>query len=286
MTTSHNIRASLELCKLRIALATTLSAAAGYLLASTKMDSAASTLAGVFLLSCGAAALNQYQERSVDAIMQRTKKRPLPSGRVRPAGALLFSSAMLLAGSFLLFIASGVAFILGCFAVFWYNGVYTHLKRRTAFAVVPGALIGAIPVAIGWVSGGGNIRDPKIAFLCFFFFMWQVPHFWLFLQKYGEEYRMAGLRSVTSVFSSGQLARINFVWMSAAGVSCILLTATGIARNSGVNMILVLLSCMIIWSGRGLVRRKVKVAGRLSASGLINIYIVVVSAVLSVDRFI
>jgi protoheme IX farnesyltransferase len=281
------IRACLELCKLRIAVTTTLSAAAGYLLASAKPEAGAMrTLAGVFLLACGAAALNQYQERSIDAAMQRTRRRPLPSGRVRPGEALLLSLILLLGGLFLLAGMSPAVFLLGSFAVFWYNGVYTLLKRRTAFAVIPGALIGALPVAIGWVSGGGSIRDPKIAFLCFFFFMWQVPHFWLLVQRYGDEYRKAGLPSLTSQLSSRQLARINFVWTSAAGMSGIFLTAIGLARSGIVNLILLLLSAMLVWSSGRLFREQKSGPGLNGVFRVVNAYMVFVTLVLVVGTFI
>lgn len=272
---------------MRIALTTTFSAAAGYLLASSRLDHrAVVTIAGLFLLACGAAALNQYQERSLDAAMERTRKRPLPSGKVRPAEALLFSLTLLLGGAFLLGRTSLSVFSMGWCAVFWYNGVYTFLKRRTAFAAIPGAVVGALPVAIGWVSGGGNIGEPKIAFLCFFFFMWQLPHFWLLMQKYGDDYGKAGLPSLTSHLSSRQLARINFVWTSAAGMSGIFLTAIGLARSGIVNLILLLLSAMLVWSSGRLFREQKSGPGLNGVFRVVNAYMVFVTLVLVVGTFI
>ncbi len=275
-----------ELCKPRISCSTTLSAGAGFLLAGGRGLEMGIMLAGVFLLACGACGLNQYQERRIDALMPRTKRRPLPSGRIRPAAALIFSMALLPAGSVFLLPEGRTPFLLGLCAILWYNGLYTFLKRKTVFAVIPGAAIGALPVAIGWASAGGDILDPRMFFLCFFFFMWQVPHFWLFAGEHGEEYRKAGLPSMTSFFSKAQLARINFIWVSAAAVSCIFMAAAGVTRNGMVNLALLGLSLWIIWSGARLLAKNGGVPHRVTAFGRINIYMVVVTLMLAADRFI
>jgi protoheme IX farnesyltransferase len=282
---AERVSAYTELCKPRISCLTTLSAVTGYLLAGGTAWDISIMLAGVFFLACGACSLNQYQERGIDVLMPRTGGRPLPSGRIRPTAALFFSVSLLTAGSAFLIRAGQVPFLLGLCAVLWYNGFYTFLKRKTPFAVVPGAVIGALPVAIGWASAGANVLDPRMFFLCFFFFMWQVPHFWLFAEKHRQEYIKAGLPSMTSFLNERQLSRINFIWMSAAGVSCIFIAAIGVARNSGVNLMLLCLSMWVIWNGGKLLRRK----GKFSAGAgfkRINIYMVLVTLALAADRFI
>jgi protoheme IX farnesyltransferase len=274
-----------ELCKPRISCLTALSAVTGFLLADGMARDIGIMLAGVFFLACGACSLNQYQERGIDALMPRTQGRPLPSGRIRPTAALIFSVSLLMAGSTFLIRAGQVPFLLGLCAVLWYNGFYTFLKRTTAFAVIPGAVIGALPVAIGWASAGGDVLDPRMFFLCFFFFMWQVPHFWLFAEKHRLEYSKAGLPSMTSFFSGRQLSRINFIWMSASGVSCIFIAAIGIARNGGVNLMLLGLSMWIMWNGGKLLGKKENTPAG-AAFNRINIYMVFVTLVLAADRFI
>ncbi len=215
----------IELCRIRISFFSVMAAATGYLLAAPWPEPRLFTLAlGVVLLACGASALNQLLERNTDALMPRTGGRPLPSGRVRPAGALLFSAALISSGTAILAMSGGLLPVaMGLFTIFWYGAVYTPLKRKTAFAVVPGALIGAIPLAIGWVFGGGALSSPGYILPCFFFYIWQIPHFWLFISEYGEEYEKAGLPSLTKVFSERQLSRIVFTWNLSCAASAMLL---------------------------------------------------------------
>ncbi len=196
------------------------------------MLSLVSLVAGVFMLACGACALNQVQECDVDARMARTAKRPIPSGRIRPANALAIALLLSLSGEVLLLFTGSIAVpLLGIAAVCWYNGLYTGLKRISAFAAVPGAIVGAIPPAMGWVAGGGRLTDPSVAALVFFFFMWQVPHFWLHLLACGKEYAEAGLPCLADVFSADQLERLTFQWVSATAVSALLMGLNGLFQS-------------------------------------------------------
>ena len=122
--------------------------------------------------------------------------------------------------------------------VLWYNGVYTWLKKRTAFAAIPGALIGAIPPAIGWSAAGGRPEDPALAALCLFFFLWQVPHFWLLLFKHGDDYSRAGLPSLTRIFSARQLVHLTFIWMLVTFASSLLFWLYGLTRSPWVDLAL------------------------------------------------
>ena len=198
-----SLKSYLTLFRATISIFAAASAATGYFLAPHRQITGVFPVAGaVFLLACGASALNQYQERYIDARMERTRTRPLPSGSITASHALSLSCALVLAGLASLAYACGTkAALLGLFALLWYNGIYTHLKKRTAFAAVPGAVVGMVPPAIGWVSAGGALLDPRLAAICFLFFLWQVPHFWLLLLIHGEEYEQAGLPSLTGVMS-------------------------------------------------------------------------------------
>ncbi len=277
----------LELCKTRISALSALSAAVSCILAAGgKGTGALLAAAGVFFLACGASGLNQYQEGESDALMPRTKERPIPSGRISPPGALYFSLSLIVTGLAILRVTAENAspFLLGLFALLWYNGVYTSLKRMTSFAAVPGALVGALPPAIGWTSGGGRLTDPRLAFLCFFFFMWQTPHFWLLLLDRGPEYEAAGLPSLTRTFRRTQFLRIIFVWTVAAAASVLLIGLGGVVRSPAVNLALCAASAWLVWNGAGLFHR-----GRPDSSSAfrrINIFALVVMVLLSIDGLI
>jgi protoheme IX farnesyltransferase len=153
----------------------------------------ASPLVGVALLAAGAGALNQVQERELDARMPRTRCRPLPAAQIGPRAALACAAALLLAGLALLARAGAPAALLGLGATLWYNVLYTPLKRRSALAPVAGALVGAAPPAIGWVSAGGTLADPRLASLCGLLLLWQLPHVALLALAHNDEHAAAGL---------------------------------------------------------------------------------------------
>ena len=277
----------LSLGKIRISLFATLTATAGYLLA-TGQPSAPMLLptAAVFLLAFGSCGLNQYQERAIDASMERTRGRVLPSEGLTPKAALTISITEISSGSLLLlFAVNPFAFLLGLFAVFWYNGVYTYLKQKTAFAVIPGALIGTIPPAIGWVSGGSDLLDPRLWGIALFFYMWQAPHFWLLLLDFGKEYEAAGLPSVTRVFSTRQLKRILFIWLLSTGVSCLLIPFFGIGVSVPVHILLLSLTLWLFWITIDFFSSSSPGPSFKLTFTRLNIYVLCVIALFSLDRF-
>ena len=277
------IRTYIELCKINISLLSSFSAAAGFVLSALQVKiQIIPVITGVFVLACGACALNQYQDRDIDARMSRTRGRPVPSGRIKPFYALTFSILFILSGFILLSLtASPLVPGLGILAVLWYNGLYTFLKRKTAFAVIPGAIIGAIPVAIGWVAGGGAVSDTRLLLVCFFFFMWQVPHFWLLMAGHGNEYREAGMPSLTGIFTSAQLSRIIFIWILSTSVSALLISAYGIIQSSLTNSLLISLSLLMTLCGIKFL--KGKIASTNALFGGINIYMCVVLLIFFID---
>jgi protoheme IX farnesyltransferase len=217
------LRSLAQLTKVRIALLGALSAGMGAILQDGgALAAAASAAAGVFVLAGGACALNEYQERHLDRQMRRTASRPLAAGLVRPRHAAVLIAVLLAVGTVTLFAGCGaVPTGLGLAAALWYNAVYTPLKRRTAFAAIPGALIGAVPPAVGWTAAGGSLLCPTLWAVGLFFFLWQVPHFWLLLLHHGDDYQRAGLPSLTTRLTTAQLARTTFVWIAASAVSCL-----------------------------------------------------------------
>ena len=277
----------LELTKVKISLFTTLSTSAGFILTGQGLSQEMILpVLGVLFLASGSCALNQYQERRQDQRMERTQGRPLPSKKLSPFTALKISIGLLLFGSILLYVgAPGSALALGLFAVFWYNGVYTLLKRKSAFAAVPGALVGAIPPVIGWISGKGFFSlDPQILAVSFFFFIWQVPHFWLFLLIFDRDYEKAGLPSLTKIFTSAQLRRITFVWILATAVACMTIPLFGMVESHAIHGGLWVAAFGLMWkSFRFLIAR-----GRPFSLPIpfktINSYAVAVTLLLTLDN--
>jgi protoheme IX farnesyltransferase len=268
-----------ELSKVRIACLATASAATGFMLAWRGVSPLMlPMLAGVFLLACGAGALNQAQEGDIDARMNRTKNRPIPSGRIRARGAALLAIALIAAGSVLLSPVP-VAMLLGFVTVLWYNGVYTPLKRVSAFAAIPGGVVGAIPPVIGWVTGGGSATDPRIIAVAFFFFVWQVPHFWLLLLRIGGEYERAGLPTLTRVFTRPQFARIIYVWMIATAVACVSMPLFGVSSAVWTQAGLIVSSLWLGWHATRMVRSN----GDRLAFHQINLYALLVISLLSLS---
>jgi len=226
-------KAILELNKIKIVSAVTLTTLLGFVMATGEfsMDAILPVL-GILILAGGSAALNQYQERNTDKLMERTKNRPIPSGKISEKLALFIIITEVILGSYLLYLGSDfLGLQLGLLALLWYNGIYTPLKKKSAYAVIPGAFIGAIPPAVGWVAGGGAITDPNILITAFFLFMWQIPHFWLLTLMHGKDYEQAGFPSISSRYSETQLKRITFIWTLATAVSCFFIPVFGIVDS-------------------------------------------------------
>lgn len=275
-----------ELCKVRISLLSAFSAATGFILFAREVrPEMVILMAGVFFLACGACALNQYQDRTIDALMPRTQERPIPWGRIEPFHALVFSMILIFLGGVALCLTGNIlAPVLGLSALLWYNGLYAWLKRKTAFAAVPGAFVGSLPPAIGWVTAGGDLLDVRLLSVCFFFFMWQIPHFWLLVADLGEEYEKAGLPSLTGIFTKNQLMRIIFVWIAAAAVSCLFLAVHGLMQTSFIRLLVFAASLWLIGSAIRMLGNKT--GNSLSAITFrnINIYMVLIMLLLSFDN--
>ncbi|RME82836.1 MAG: protoheme IX farnesyltransferase [Planctomycetota bacterium] len=190
----------IELGKVRITVMVTFTTAMGYILASKRMDFLMIyPLLGTFILASGSAALNHWQDSHIDQAMTRTKKRPLPSGRISNLAALGIAFLWIFLGSALLAWGAGsIPFLFGVLALLWYNGIYTYLKRQTSLAVIPGSIIGALPPLIGWSTVKPYEYSPQIIALAWYMFIWQIPHFWLILTLHYEDYGRAVWKRIPS----------------------------------------------------------------------------------------
>lgn len=184
------------------------SSAAGYYLGAAQIDPAAMAAAvlGIACVAGGAAALNQLFERDKDALMRRTRSRPLPDGRVSPADAAVFGAALSLAGLGLLIARANVqAALLALLTLAVYLVVYTPMKRMTPLAMLVGAVPGALPPLIGWTAAHGGVSSGGAALFAIVF-LWQMPHFLAISWLYRDDYALAGFPMLAVVDTDGRRA--------------------------------------------------------------------------------
>jgi len=234
------IRSLLQLGKIKISLPVALTGFLGYYRATGQLDTGfLLTFFGILFMSMGSSTFNHIQERTTDLRMKRTSGRPLPAGKISLTGAVIAGIAFSLSGLVLLVLTGSLmAAGIGLFTLAWYNMIYTPLKRVTPFAVLPGAIIGALPPLIGWTAGGGALLDREIILISFFLFIGQMPHYWLLLMKIGDEFKTAGLPVITEIFSKRQLRNLSFIWIAAAAVTVLIFPVAGIMYNSTIAFVM------------------------------------------------
>lgn len=274
----------LVLGKAGISISVAFTTAAGYVLSAGILDTTVIPAAlGVYLLAMSASIINQIIEKKADSLMPRTKQRPLASLSMTVPSALFLSVLLGIAGITTLYIYNGIIpALLGLFTHIWYNAVYTPLKYRTAFAAFPGGVSGAIPPIIGWVAGGGSILHPAAVALATFLFIGQIPHFWLIIFKYGEEYRRAGIKTITERLSIPQIKRLVLVWVSTTAIAGTLLAFFLIIWHNVVFYSIIFLSLMLFlyflsWYKNPNLRR------HMAAFISINVYYLLVLLLLVLD---
>lgn len=281
------LAALVELSKLRITIAVTLSTLTGYVLFAETIDPTALWASlGVFLLAMSSSALNQYQERKTDAMMSRTSKRPLPFGKLSEGEAIFFVILVFIAGGIILYLKTNMLSLgLGWLSFLWYNAIYTPLKYRTVFALIIGSVIGALPPIIGWTAAGGHALDPPVLFLAFFIYIWQVPHFILLLLLYGDDYKEAGLPVLTTFYSTERVKRIIFVWILGTMIAGFMLPYILNMNYLIFYALLIILSAALPVSMIRLIltERTFRVKRSFIA---MNIYLVLVLLILSADQLI
>jgi protoheme IX farnesyltransferase len=288
INSGNSLKYYLELSKLKIMIPVSLTGFTGYFIYDPHLSvNIFLATTGILMLAISASVLNQVQEAGLDRKMARTQNRPIPALKISQLNAVMFFLANLVAGAVLIYSAGGLkALIIGLITIIWYNGIYTLSKRLTAFAVVPGAVTGALPPLIGWVSAGGGVWDKPIIFLEFLFFIGQIPHFWLLILKYGEEYSNAGIPSLTSVLSRVQINRLTFIWVVSSVTAALLLCHFEIIRSGILTGILLVASIFLIWKFSDLVRLQADLKDSRIYSILLDSYFLLVLILLISDRII
>jgi protoheme IX farnesyltransferase len=198
-TISDKMRDYAAFYKLRLASLVVFSAGLGYMIAVEDIEwiKFALLCLGGFLVTGSSNGFNQIIEVELDRLMDRTKNRPLVTGKMTNREAYIVASVSGLLGILVLFYLNPLSGILGVLALFLYVAIYTPLKQITPWAVFVGAFPGAIPPMLGFVAHTGEFGlEPGLLFALQF--MWQFPHFWAIAWKSDEDYKKAGFRLLPS----------------------------------------------------------------------------------------
>ena len=183
-----------QLTKVGLSISVVFTSITGYLLGTETIDYTIVFLLafGGYLMVGASNAFNQVIEKDIDSLMQRTKNRPLPAGRMSETVALTIAIIFTIAGIGILYAIDPKCALFGAISIFLYTSAYTPLKAVTPLAVFVGAIPGAIPFMLGWVAATGEFGI-EAGFLFMIQFFWQFPHFWAIGWLQFEEYNKAGL---------------------------------------------------------------------------------------------
>jgi len=280
------LNAFLELVKIRITFFVGMSAAFGYILAANNVSiNMILPVFGIFLLSCGSAVLNHYQERTTDSLMHRTNERPLPTGIVSPTTALVLVFVLAISGGLMVYLTSNfTALVLSLMAFLWYNAIYTPMKKVTAFAVIPGSFVGALPVMAGWAAAGGSILDPRLIAVSVFFFIWQIPHFWLLMDIYSYDYERAGFPTLRKYFGKKTLAVLTFAWIVILSLTSLLFITTKVVNNIFVDTVIVMLGSWLVVGTHPIILNSGDKRIDKAAFLKINVYVLAVTLLVMIDK--
>jgi protoheme IX farnesyltransferase len=207
------------------------------------------TLIGTALVAGGAAALNQVAERDTDALMARTRTRPLPAGRLRVGESVWFAAALSISGLAELALGANTrAAAVAALTLATYVFAYTPLKRRTSLAMLVGAVPGALPPVIGWTAAGEGVTLPAVV-LFGIVFLWQMPHFLAIAWLYRDEYAAAGIPLLPVLEPDGhRTGRQALLYAAALWPASLLPTVVGLA--GGVYIVIAtLLGCVLVAYG-------------------------------------
>jgi protoheme IX farnesyltransferase len=199
-----------QLFKVRVTSLLVMTAWAGYYMGAAKSSepwlswNLLNALWGIGLTSAGAAALNEVLERRLDALMKRTKDRPLPAGRMDAATGWIAGVAAVLIGSISLAVTTNVLTgVLTLSTAVAYLVFYTPLKTVSPISTFVGAFPGAMPPLLGWTAVRGRV-DPEAVFLFLIVFLWQFPHFQAIAWMYRDDYAAAGIKMLPVVDKAGR----------------------------------------------------------------------------------
>ena len=280
-----------EITKARLAISVVFSSVAGFMLGIYDLHSLdwmvlLKLAVGGYCMVGASNAYNQVIEKDLDALMDRTKNRPVPAGRMSPPIALVIASFLTIVGISLLYTINPKTAMFGAISIFLYTSIYTPLKTMTSLSVFVGAFPGAIPFMLGWVAATGEFGiEAGTLFLIQFF--WQFPHFWAIGWFLYEDYEKAGFYMLpTGKRDKGTALQIILytVWLISASLLPVL-GRTGDFRITPITAVVVLVLglWMLFYAVRLYKLRTAKAARTLMLVSVL--YITLLQLVYIFDKF-
>jgi len=277
-----------EITKMGLSISVVFSSIAGYLLGAEVINFGALVLLsfGGYFMVGASNAYNQIIERDLDALMDRTKNRPIPAGRMSVNTAFIIATSFTILGLITLYIINPKTAMWGAISIFIYTCVYTPLKTKTALSVFVGALPGAIPFMLGWVAARNDFGiEPGTLFAIQFF--WQFPHFWSIGWFLYDDYKKGGFFMLpTGKPDKGTAVQIILysIWTVLASIIPVF-GFTGDLKLSVVGAVLVFLlgMVMLFYAVRLFKERTTKAAKQLMLSSVF--YITMLQIIYVVDKF-
>ena len=272
-----------------LSISVVISSLAGYLLGADSVNIKTLlllALGGYFMVGASNV-YNQIIERDLDALMERTKDRPIPAGRMSVKFAFILASILTIFGVAILYSINPKTAMFGAISIFLYTSAYTPLKTKTPLSVFVGAIPGAIPFMLGWVAATNNFGiEPGTLFMLQFF--WQFPHFWAIGWFLDEDYKKAGFK----MLPTGKPDKVTAVQIILYTVWTIIVSIipvfgfTGELRLTIVGAILVFLIgiTMLYYAFQLFKKMTAKAARQLMLASVL--YITIIQIVYVLDKFI
>jgi protoheme IX farnesyltransferase len=278
-----------EITKARLAVSVVFSSIAGYFLGAYEIEPIALLLLafGGYCMVGASNAYNQIIEKDLDALMNRTKNRPIPSGRMSVNKALTIAIILTVLGIISLYILNPKTAMFGAISIFLYTSVYTPLKTKTPLAVFVGAFPGAIPFMLGWVAATNDFGiEPGTLFMIQFF--WQFPHFWALGWMLDEDYKKGGFKMLPTGKKDGGTALqiiMYTIWMIIISVIPVLgITGRLQLSVTGAVVVFLLGMVMLVFAFRLYEKRDNKSARNLMLASVS--YITLMQLVFVADKYI
>ena len=279
----------LQLTKFRLAFSVVFSSVAGYLLAVDQVEIKIliELFIGGFAMVGASNAINQLIEKDLDALMNRTKNRPLPTGHMSVLAAAIIATVLTVLGIMVLYAINIKTALFGLLSIFIYTCIYTPLKTISPLAVFVGAFPGAIPFMLGWVAATGEFGvEPGTLFMIQFF--WQFPHFWAIGWMLDDDYKKAGFKMLPSG-NPDRLTAFQIVFYTLWTIIISLLPATSYTGSLNLSIpgaiLILFIGLYLLYYAIKLMQLKTKDAAKKLMFASIG-YITILQLIYVIDKFI